>query len=156
MSLRETVGFFCHIKGYHVAPHLVNGHIDQSAMRLVGAPRVLHHIVTLLLGIVRQSDNSHRMSPAFPTDRVTMLQGTIDMCFERIQWNVQQTVVLPVVRNRHLHLFIIRRVWPVGQGEIFARGTYAMGKLQGVYFAPSIKTHLGVDNSWVASSGRTS
>ena len=37
-SLLQRVGFFCHIKGYHVAPHLVNGHIDQSTMRLVGAP----------------------------------------------------------------------------------------------------------------------
>ena len=72
-----------------------------------------------------------------------MLQGTVDVCLERIQWNVQQAVVLPVVGHRHLHLFIIRRVRPAGQGEIFVRSAYGMGKFLGRISSSQHKHPLG-------------
>ena len=146
MSLRETVGFFCHIKGYHVAPHLVGRHIDQSAMRLVGAPRVLHDIIRFPGFIVGQSDDGHCMSPTFPADGMTMLQGAVSVRFERVEWYVQQAVVLPVVGHGHLYLFVIRRVWPAGQRQVFLGGTHAMCELQGGVARPQHKDPLGASS----------
>ena len=112
-------------------------------MRLVGAPRVLHDIIGFPGFIVRHADDGHGVSPTFPADGVAMLQGAVGVRLERVEWNVQQAVVLPVVGHRHLHLFIIGRVWPAGQGEIFVRSAYGMGKFLGRISGSQHKHPLG-------------
>ena len=75
------------------------------------------------------SDNSHRVTTALPTDGMAVAESVVDVLSQRVERKVHQTVMFPIVRHVNLYLFIIGRVWPTGQREVFVRSTYRMGKL---------------------------
>ena len=105
---------------------MADGHIDKTIVGLAGAPGVLHDIVGSTLFVTSQTNDTHGVGRTLVADGMAMVQGTVDMAAQRVEGDIQEAVVLPVVGNGHDNLLVIRGIGNAGKTDILVGGTDAV------------------------------
>ena len=103
----------------------VTGNTNNGHTVIIGRGRLV-----MAVGNTFFKRETRFMRISFPTDGMAMADGSLHMCQQRVFGDIQELVMLPVIRHVKYHLFIIRMIVCRCQGDILIRSTDAMCKFQ--------------------------